>query len=105
VSSSISFGHGGRVRRVEDDAQGALGVVFKGRGERDQVAEARRVHVCLCEVEVDGHDAYAGGLGCEGCVGWREGVQVSGRECGDGDVVADRLGGLESGDFDARLVV
>lgn len=41
---------------VEEDAQGALGVLLGGHGEGDEVAEAGGLEVCLGIPDVDGHD-------------------------------------------------
>lgn len=63
------FGAGSRVLagegvRVEDDAEGALGVLREGDGARDEVAEAvDGEDVGVGEVEVDDHDGYGVGAG------------------------------------------
>lgn len=41
---------------VEEDAQGALGVLLLGHGEGNEVAEAWGLEVCLGIPDVDGHD-------------------------------------------------
>lgn len=41
---------------VEEDAQGALGILLLGHGEGDEVAEAWGLEVCLGIPDVDGHD-------------------------------------------------
>ena len=52
---------------VEDDAEGPFGILLKGDGAGDQIAEAAMgEHVGSAEVEVHDHDGHGRGLGEDG---------------------------------------